>query len=504
MRKLLLALLLASSLAWSAPKKPKLVLAIVLDQFRYDYITRFRADYKGGFDRLLTRGAVFPDARYMHVPTVTAVGHSTFLTGAIPSISGIVANEWFDRDEGRRVTSVSDPGTELLGRAGEGSSPRRLLVDTIGDEMKMASGGRSRVIGVSLKDRAAILPAGHMADGAYWFDPQTGSFVSSTYYLPDLPGWAKEFNAARPADKFSGATWLNHKLPAAGTALYNGIEASPFGNDIVGQFAERALQAEQLGLHDATDLLAISYSAHDYVGHGYGPFSPEEREVSLSADKLLDRLFQAVDKQVGIENTLIVLTGDHGVAPIPETGAGRRLPGGRIPGNAVSAAVLAALNKRFGQESWLAAGFEMQLYLDSAAIERKNADPAEVRREAARAAAGVPHIFRVYTRDQLLNGLVADDPVGRRVLNGYNQRRGADIVYLQDPYWLFAASGTSHGTPFGYDTHVPILFLGASIRAGRYYAPVAVNDIAPTLAAILEVETPAGSVGRILSEILVE
>ena len=187
---------------WAAStEKPKLILAVVLDQFRYDYLTRFRGEYHGGLERLLTKGAVFTNARYEHFPTVTAIGHSTFLTGATPALSGIVGNEWYEREEGRKVTSVSDSKTKLLGGTGEGSSPRRLLVETIGDELKIADGGKSRVIGISLKDRSAILPVGHMANGAFWFDTKSGNFVSSTYYFADLPGWVKDFNGGKPADK---------------------------------------------------------------------------------------------------------------------------------------------------------------------------------------------------------------------------------------------------------------------------------------------------------------
>src|ERR1017187_239363 len=194
MKRVLLCVLAAVCLAGAAPKKPKLVLAIVVDQFRYDYLTRFRSEYNGGLARLLTKGAVFTNANYIHVPAITAVGHSTVLTGATPSISGIVANDWYDRDEAAPVSSVSDAGTQLLGGSGAGSSPHRLLVSTIGDELKIADGGESRVIGISLKDRAAILPSGHMADGAFWLDVKSGNFASSTYYYQELPVWAKEFN----------------------------------------------------------------------------------------------------------------------------------------------------------------------------------------------------------------------------------------------------------------------------------------------------------------------
>jgi hypothetical protein len=508
-RILLIALALASVLAAATPKKPKLVLAIVIDQFRYDYLTRFRSEYKAGFDRLLNQGAVFTNANYIHFPTVTAVGHSTFLTGATPSVSGIVGNDWIDPDTGKHVTSVSDAKTQLLGATGEGGSPRRMLVSTVGDELKMANARKSRVISVSLKDRGAILPAGHMADGAYWFHTGSGNFVTSTYYLSVLPGWVKDFNAARLSEKFRGLSWLTHTLPMDlpkyfGNSSESPFEASPFGNDLVEQFAERALSAEQLGTREFTDILAVSFSSNDKVGHDYGPYSAEQHEVTVQTDRILERLFQAVDRQVGLDNVLIVLTGDHGVAPSPEEDAANRMPGGRMPGRVIRDAITAALDSRFGTGDWIAGSWDLSVYLKSETIRGKKLDPAEVRRVAADAVSALPHISRVYTRDQLMTGSVPGDETSRRVMNGFNPKRSPDLSILPDPYWIVGTAVTTHGTTYGYDSHVPIVFLGPGIRAGRYYRPVIVNDIAPTLAAVLRVETPSGAVGRVLSEMFAQ
>jgi len=512
MKRILLSVWLAASLMAAAPKKPKLVVAIIIDQFRYDYVTRFRTEYTAGFDRLLTKGALFSNANYIHFPNVTAVGHSTFLTGATPSVSGIVGNDWFDREEHKHVTSISDSQTQLLGaatKAGEGASPRRLLVSTVGDELKMAHGARSHVIGISLKDRAAILPAGHMANGAYWFDLDSGNFVSSTYYFSDLPAWVKEFNNGRPGEKYRGLTWLSHKLPTDLKQLYGNsdespLEASPFGNDLVEMFAERALAAEQLGKHDSPDLLTVSFSSNDKAGHEYGTFSAEEHDITVGTDKILDKLFQALDRQVGLDNVLIVLTGDHGVAPSAEEDAANHMPGGRLPAESVRNAIEAALAKKYGEGKWVVGSWDLSIYLNYDLIEKKNLDPAEVRRSAAEATYGVGHILRVYTRDQLLTGAVPGDETSRRMMNGFNVRRGADIEFLPEPYWIFTKSATTHGTTFSYDAHVPVFFMGQGIRAGRYDGPVAVNDIAPTLATLLEVETPSGSVGRVLTEMFAQ
>ncbi len=506
MRRILTGLLAALCALGAAPPKPKLVLAIVIDQFRYDYLTRLRGEYKGGFDRLLTKGAVFTNARYIHFPTVTAVGHSTFLSGATPSVSGIVGNEWFDYGENHKVTSVEDAHTRLLGGSDlPGASPRRMLVSTIGDELKMANDRRSRVIGISLKDRAAILPVGHMADGAYWFDVTSGNFVSSTYYFKELPGWVKEFNAARPGDRFRGVTWLNHKLPEGlkelyGTTASSPIESSPFGNDLVEMLAERALTAAELGKRGVTDVLAVSFSSNDKVGHDFGTYSPEERAVTLRTDELLEQLFRAVDKQVGLNSVLVVLTGDHGVSPSAEESAANHMPGGRMPGSTVAIAVQGALDSKYGRGNWVSASLDLAIYLNRNLMRARNLDMAEVRREAAEAALGVEHIFRVYTRDQLLAGAVPGDDVSRLVTNGYNVKRGADLIFIPEPFWAVSSSVATHGTPFGYDTHVPVIFMGSGIRAGAYYGNVTVNDIAPTLSSILEIEPPAGAFGRVLTE----
>ncbi|MGI8992312.1 MAG: alkaline phosphatase family protein, partial [Bryobacteraceae bacterium] len=454
------------------------------------------------FDLLLTKGANFASAHYEQFPTVTAIGHSTFMSGATPSISGIVGNEWFDRDTGRQVTSVEDDKTKLLGgKGGAGSSPSRLLVSTIGDEMRIFDPA-ARVIGVSLKDRAAILPSGHMAQGAYWFDGKTGNFVSSSFYFADLPGWVKDFDAAHPADKYAGQVWMGKKF-ASGEKLYGSVPASPWGNELVEAFAERAIESEQLGQRGTTDLLTVSFSSNDYVGHALGPDSPEVHDISIRTDRVLGKLFAYLDQKVGLQNVLVVMTADHGVAPLPEISQARKMPGGRMPPGAVTSAIQDALTGKYGAGDWFAnpADTEHAIYLNWNLIREKKLDRAEVTRLAADSLQSLPHILRVFTREQLMNGATLEDQVGRRVMNGFYIRRGADLYVMLEPYWLFPQHGTTHGTTFGYDSHVPVIFMGPGIKAGNYYQPIVVNDIAPTLAAMLGVETPSGSVGRVLAEI---
>jgi predicted AlkP superfamily pyrophosphatase or phosphodiesterase len=497
------------------PKKPRLVLAIVIDQFRYDYLLRFRKDYNSGLARLLQQGAVFTDAHYLHAATVTAVGHSTFLSGATPSSSGIIANAWTDRESGKAVISVSDPNSKVVGGipGAPGSSPRRMLVSTIGDEVKM-QGAESKVIGVSIKDRSAILPAGHMADGAYWYDPDSNHWVTSTYYRPQLPDWATKLNDENTYQRYIGAKWLPFDAKddsgtpfctmVAGTdqRYCGGLEASPWGNEMIEEFAERALAGENLGHHAGVDILAVSFSSNDYVGHAVGPDDPAVRDISIRTDRLLGKLLDYVEQRVGAGNTLVVLTADHGVAPVPEVNQARKMPGGRISEARVAAKMSDALTKRFGPGKWLLPGPVAMTYLNQELVRTRKLDPAEVERVAAEAALTEAHIARVYTRHDLLNGRVQQDPISRAVSMGFYGPRSGDLYILQEPYYLFEASGTSHGTPYNYDTHVPVIFLGAGIKPGTYSRRIAVNDIAPTLAALLQVAQPSGSIGRVLSEML--
>ncbi|MEO8520079.1 MAG: alkaline phosphatase family protein [Acidobacteriota bacterium] len=498
----------------------RLVLMIAVDQFRADYLTRFAPEYHEGLRRLLTGGAVFTSARLEHYPTVTAIGHSTMLSGAYPADSGIVGNDWFDRASGGTVTSVSDSGVQVLGggAAGSAASPHRLLVTTVGDELKLAHpaaqpGSGPKVIGVSLKDRAAILPAGRGADAAYWFDVTTGAFVSSSYYFPAIPAWTTALNQRKLADGYAGKSWTlaqgpptePHVMPAApGPALYSAIFGSPFGNDLLLAFATEALDKEQLGQRGVTDLFTVSFSSNDSVGHKYGPDSPEVRDISVKTDATIGRLLAEVDRRVGLAHTLVMFTSDHGVAPVPELLKEKRLPGGRLAGTALFDAVQQALEERFGAGKWLLATAGSSVYLNDALMTQKKLDPIEVRGVAADALRGAPasHVARVYTRDQLMKGEVSGDMVGRRVLHGFNAERSGDMEIVLEPYWIRSATGTTHGTPYEYDAAIPLILMGPGIRAGHYAAAVALNDAAPTLASLLHIQVPSSAAGRVLTEAL--
>ena len=508
---------LAAQVRATPPSKPKLVVLLAVDQFRYDYLTRFQGRYTSGLGRLLKAGAVFTQAHLEHYPSVTAVGHATMLTGAYPAHSGIIGNDWYDRASGKSVTSVSDPSVSMLGGTeGAGASPRRLLVTTIGDELKIATRGQSRVIGMSLKDRSAILMAGHSADGAYWYDSRTGNFVSSTYYFSALPRWVSDYNESRPADRFAGRPWASQEskpsdgpsepfrvLPAQpGPQLYSAIGSTPFGNDLLVDLAKRALAAEQLGTRGVTDLLAISFSSNDSVGHDHGPDSPQVEDTCEQTDRQIGELLQALDRHAGLAQVLLILTADHGVAPVPEEMQKRKMPGGRISGKDLFGPIESALAAAYGPWRWILATAGSSPYLNYDLIRERNLDPAQVRATAVATAMGAPRVAKAFTRDQLEKAQAGDDPLSRRVLRGFHSQRSGDLEILLEPYWIRSASGTTHGTPYSYDTHIPLVFMGPGIRPGRYHQPVALNDLAPTLAALLGVETPSAAAGRVLEEML--
>jgi hypothetical protein len=512
--------------AQTAVRKPKLVVTIVVDQFRYDYLTRFRKDYKDGLAKMLEGGAVYTNAHYEQMPTVTAVGHSIVMTGAMPAVSGIAGNTWFDRETGRQVTSVCDYTVKLLGATAQApgarcedwdpASPRRLEVSTFGDELRNMD-EKSKVVGVSFKARSAILPSGHRANAAYWFDDTAGAFVSSSYYFESLPEWVKAFNNRKLADQYVEKPWEGFPAwdfhPTNSARPYEKLPASPWGNELIESFSEAAFENEHLGQGASTDLLAVSFSSNDYVGHQAGPDSPEVRDMSIRTDKLLGKLMAAIETRVGPGNVLFVLTADHGVAPLPSEQEKRNMPGGYIfidPGDIVGQ----ALNNKFGTRDatgklktlpgdWVLAAIDNALYLNWKTVDAAKLNHGDVMRAVREILLATPqvHAARVYTRDELIAG-AGTDMIARAAVNGFSQARSGDVVVVQEPYYLFGVNGTSHSTPFGYDTHVPVIFYGAGVKAGSYAREIAVNDIAPTLSSFLGVEPPSGSSGKVLPEIV--
>ena len=513
-----IALALTSICLFAAPPaKPKLVVGIVVDQFRYDYLTRFRADYHGGLDQLMAQGADFTNAFYAQVPTVTAVGHSIFMSGAMPAVSGIVSNAWYDREEGKVVTSVCDWDVKTVGGHQEEkgakctdadpASPRRLLVTTLGDELRDAH-PNSKVIGVSIKARGAILPSGHRAAGAFWFDDATGNFVTSSFYMDSLPGWAEEFNHQKLADQYIEKRWdgfpsWSFKTAAGSRTPYAKLPASPWGNELIEGFAEQAIGGEKLGQRGETDLLTVSFSSNDYVGHAVGPDAPEVRDMAIRTDQLLGKLFRFIDEKVGMKDVIVVLSADHGVASTPKHDEEAKTPGGYVIAD-VEDAAQSALTRKFGKGEWLISGAgETALYLNRETLAKAKVSEEEAYRTVQEALLAIPqlHIARVYSRDQLANGITGDF-IAKAEMNGFYPKRSGDLHIVFDSGYMLGSGGTTHFSPYSYDRHVPALLMGPGIKPGRYDATIEVNDLAPTLATLLDVQTPSGSSGRVLTEAL--
>ena len=541
-------------------KRPKLVLLIAVDQFRYDYLERF-GDLFGtnGFRRLLNGGASWTQSNYDHMPTYTAPGHGTMMTGAYPAESGIIGNEWLDRASGKRVTSVSDESVKLLGGLPNdpASSPRRLMASTVGDELRLATNDRAKVIGISVKDRSAILPAGRHANAAYWFSWTSGTMVSSTYYFPQLPAWVTNFNDAKPADKYFGMKWervlpeseylkragadnpswenvqgsgdtnlFPHTITGGAKSpdrnFYTALDYSPFINELLVSFAEQAIVNEQLGQDDDTDVLTVSFSANDYVGHRFGPYSQEVMDVTLRTDRNIATLLDFIDARVGLANTLIALTADHGVSPIPEHAAALGLGGGRIPFASVMGKIQAAISARYNPQGktpdpsadyllrvteagttreWF---INNNIYFNYDALRRDGVNIEEFSQVVVAAALSVPGIARCFSRLQLLRGATSiTDPIERRALHGFYPARSGDVVMVAEPYKYIAETITAtHGSPYSYDTHVPTVIMGAGVNPGRYLEPASPADIAPTLSTLLRITAPTNSTGRVLIEAL--
>ena len=543
----------------SIQKRPRLVLLIVVDQFRYDYLERFGDLFiDNGLRRLLRDGASWTQSNYDHIPTYTAPGHATMMTGAYPAESGIIGNEWLDRASGKRITSVTDDSVKLLGGGPNepAASPARLLSSTVGDELRLATNDRARVIGISVKDRSAILPAGRHANAAYWFSTASGNMVSSTYYFNQLPNWVTSFNNSRPADKYFGAKW-ERLLPAAeyerragpdspawetvgsgsgdtnafphtitggattaGRAFYNALDYSPFSNDLLVSFAEQAIVNEQLGKDDDTDVLTVSFSANDYVGHRYGPYSQEMMDVTLRVDRQIATLLDFVQTQVGLSNTVVAFTADHGVAPVPEQAASLGLGGGRIRAADLFGPIRAAISARYnpqGKSPDPSADYLLRynengtmrdlllnsyIYFNYDALKRDGVNVEELSQIVVAAALTVPGIARCFSRTQLLRGAASiTDPIERRAGHGFYPARSGDVLVVPEPYKYLAESLTAtHGSPYSYDTHVPTIIMGPGITAGRYFEAATPADIAPTLSALLRITPPSSSTGRVLVE----
>ena len=497
--------------------RPKLVVVIVIDQFRGDYLERYRDQFgDGGFRVFLDRGAYFTDCNYDYANTRTAPGHATLFTGSYTSGHGIVANEWWDPQKKKRVTSVEDDATKLVGATGVGASPHNLLSDTLGDELKLATGGKARVFAVSLKDRAAVLPAGFSGDAAYWIDPKTGDWITSTYYRADLPEWVRNFNGRRPgegrAEKYSNREWkdsdgntLGSTAPRNGkdgapAGFYEVVGSTPFANDYQLEFAKELVLYEKLGAGPATDLLVISLSANDILGHQVGPDSPQMRSMALELDRQLAEFFGFLGHQIGMANVWMALSADHGVAPLPEFAKTLRLPAANLDTKALREQINSLLSKKYAKKADYVLDLDYPLaWLSEDAFAGHKESDAEADAGEAMKQAGLAGYF---TKSQLARGETPATEIGRRYAHSYSPEGGWYVIGIPTPFNVGIMKGTDHATPFSYDTHVPLGFYGLAFQPGTYRTHAEPVDLAVTLASLLGINAPAKATGRVLTEAL--
>jgi predicted AlkP superfamily pyrophosphatase or phosphodiesterase len=516
----LVSILPASSFASAYNAHPRLVVVIVIDQFRADYLERYRDQFgEGGFRLFLDHGAYFTDCNYNYANTRTAPGHATLFTGAYSNGHGIVSNEWWDSKKKRRVTSVEDERTKLVGIAGDtvGMSPRNLQADTLGDELKLATQGKSRVFGVSLKDRAAVLPGGFAADAAYWIDGRSGSWVTSTYYRADLPKWAQDFNANNRATKYWDRDWKDangntlrstaHRKAKDGSdaGFYDVVGSTPFANEYELEFAKELVIYENLGNGGATDLLSVSLSANDILGHQVGPDTPDMQAMALALDHELADFFAFLGKQVGLANVWIALSADHGVSTLPSAAQRLRIPAANLDAGKMKAEMNAALAAKVspGHAAEYIEDFDYPVaWLDQdafAAAHVKERDAEAAVGEAMRQA-GLREFF---TKSQLAESEVPDTAMGRKYLNSYAATGGWYVMGVPQPNTVGGLKGTDHASPYTYDTHVPLAFYGLPFQAGTYRTHAEPVDLATTLASLLGINAPTHAIGRVLTEALV-
>lgn len=518
--------------------RPKLVVGIVVDQMRWDYLYRYydRYDAKGGFKRMITQGYSCDNTLIPYVPTVTACGHSCIYTGSVPAINGITGNNWWDYRQMKNVYCTDDSSVRTVGNASVEvgkMSPKNLLVTTIGDELRLATNFRSKVIGIALKDRGGILAAGHSANGAYWYDGRTGDWISSTYYMNDLPQWLKDLNAKKLTDKYYSQDWNtlyplntyiqsspdkepyeNKPFGANATGFpynlkqfvgnnYGLLPVTPYGNTMTVEMAKAAILGEQLGTDAETDLLAISFSSPDYIGHTFGPNSVEAEDDFLRLDKDLGDLFNFLDEKLGKGQWLAFLSADHGVSHAPGFLKEHKIPAGAAAIMKMEGEINAGLKEKFGIDKLMIGIIYSHVFLDHNIIRSsKKLNETEIENWVLDYLAKQPAVSRAIRMDAL-----KQEPLNAKQLdmiaNGYYPGRSGDIQILFLPQYIegFENEGTTHGAWNPYDDHIPLLWYGWNIKPGKTNRETYMTDIAATVCALLHIQMPSGSVGHVIGGI---
>ncbi|MEO8116225.1 MAG: alkaline phosphatase PafA [Bacteroidota bacterium] len=516
--------------------RPKLVVGIVVDQMRWDYLYRYYDRFgEGGFKRLLQNGFSCENTLINYLPSYTAVGHTCIFTGSVPAINGIAGNDWIDKKTGAGVYCTDDSTVSTLGAPGNAGkmSPANLLTTTVTDELRLATDFASKVVGVSLKDRAAILPAGHTANAAFWMDDASGNLISSTYYMNQLPGWVNTFNQKQYIQQYMQTSWQTlypintykqsdaddqkyegkysgesnsvfpHNLSAAYAKSKSSFRSTPYGNSFILNFAKEALKGYDLGKGKSTDFLTINCASTDYVGHMFGPNSIEVEDTYLRLDKDLASFFKYLDSTVGKGQYLIFLTADHGAAQAIGYNVSHHIPADLWNDGKISDSLNHFLKTEFGIEKLALSITNYQVFLNEVKINNEHLDREKIKNAAILFMKNIPGVMYVIDVPNIGNAPIPE-PIKTMVINGYNPTRSGDIQIILQPGWFEGSgrTGTTHGTWNPYDTHIPLLWYGWNITPGHTNRLVHMEDIAPTVAALLHIQMPNGNVGKVITEVV--
>ncbi len=515
--------------------RPKLVVGIVIDQMRWDFLYKYNDRYgNAGFKRLLNQGFACENTLIPYAPTVTAAGHTCIYTGSVPSIHGIAGNEWYDKKLGRSVYCAYDSlakGIATTHKSNGNMSPRNMLTTSICDELRLATNFRGKTVGVCIKDRGAIFPAGHAANAAYWFDSSSGRWITSDYYAKELPGWLQKMNDANLVKKYYALNWntlypketyiqstkdeqiyegkyknnpsssFPYRLDTLGNN-YGIIAATPYGNSMTLEIAKAAIENHELGKDDITDILALSLSSPDYIGHQFGPNSIEIEDTYLRLDKDLAEFFNYLDKKIGKGKYTLFLSSDHGVAHVPGFMKQNKLPGEVLSSTKYIIDINELVKEKYKIDDVIKAEHNYQLYLNDKGIAESGVNKAEITTLIMEEAKKYPGVANVFLSSDL-NVYPLEASIKERLINGYNAERSGDIqVILKPGYFDGWVTGTTHGTVYTYDTHIPLIWYGWGIKRGKTYKQVNMTDIAPTLAALLHIQMPNGAIGTVIDEAL--
>ncbi len=518
-------------------RSTKLVVGIVVDQMRYDYLNRFATHYgEGGFKRMMNEGFNCKNNHFNYVPTYTAPGHASVYTGTTPKYHGIIGNDWYNKELKKSVYCTGDESVEGVGVTGYPGqmSPNRMKTTTFADQNRLVTQMRGKTVGIALKDRGAILPAGHTANIAYWFEGnKEGKWITSTYYTKTLPEWVQEFNTQKNIDSYlkewntlydiasytesgSDLNTFEGGFKGKETATfpydlitlkdqnrgYDILKATPFGNEMTTDFAIQALSAEQLGQDEFTDVLTVSYSSTDYVGHNFGVDSKEIQDTYIRLDKDLTRLFQALDTKVGKGNYTVFLTADHAAIEVPSYLKSVGIPAGYFDGSTFRKNVAAFMEKTYGVNELIENVSNNQIFLNREKIKSLKLKLNDVQQLLVDEIIAYENIDKAYTAFSMTNTSFSEG-IEHLIQNGYDQKRSGDVIYVYSPAVIsYSLTGSTHGSSYQYDTHVPLLFFGKGIKQGSTFRKTEITDIAPTISALLDINAPSGAIGQPLEFVL--